>query len=124
MHKHLTERKGDPLTSEEAIRRARQAFVNYDTPTAKPVQYLNDMGLLWFTKYYLRIQAVIMQLVREQPLRAAALLGIDNFFVNVSDILDSSFISKSPVNMGAGAFEYPLSNGEIITIQGLTAPFE
>ena len=61
MFKHLTERKTKPMSPEAAIREARKAFVNYDTPTHISLQYLNDMGLLWFTKYYLRIQGVILQ---------------------------------------------------------------
>jgi hypothetical protein len=123
LYEHLTQRPVEPLAKEEAIRQARDAFVNYDTPTHMSLQYLNDMGLLWFTKYYLRIQKVIIDLVRDNPLRALTLLAVDNFITNVSDILDSSFLAKSPVNLGAGALELPESIGEIITVQGAAAPF-
>jgi len=118
MYKHLTERTNNPLSSEAALREARKAFVNYDTPTHKAIQYLNDMGLLWFTKYYLRIQAVILQLIRDNPLRAVALSGFD-FFTDISDILDSGAFQNSPLNFGTGALEIWDSTKEIITVNAV-----
>jgi hypothetical protein len=105
LYKHLTARRVNPLSKEDALHRARQAFVNYDVPTHKALQYLNDTGFIWFTKYYLRIQAVIVQLVRDNPLSALALIGANNLLFPISDILDSSALSKWPVNFGWGAGE-------------------
>jgi hypothetical protein len=115
LYEHLTTRRHAPMSKEEAIRVARKTFVNYDIPTNKALQWSNDVGLLWFTKYYLRIQAVILQLVRDNPIRALALIGANNLY-SFSDILDSNFLSKSPVNLGAGALEFPGSIDERITI--------
>ena len=115
MFKHLTERSKDPVSPEVAIRKARKAFVNYDTPTHKSLQYLNDMGLLWFTKYYIRMQGVILELVRDNPLRAVALSGFD-YYADITDILDSSALQNSPLNFGTGAFELQEGLESIITI--------
>jgi hypothetical protein len=101
------------------MRRARAFFVNYDVPTHKGIQYLNDMGLLWFTKYYIRIQAVIITLVKENPTSALALLGLNDLVGNFSDILDSSMFRKWPGNLGMGAFELPGSIDEIITLKAV-----
>ncbi len=118
MYKHLTERKNKPMSPEAAIREARKSFVNYDTPTHISLQYLNDMGLLWFTKYYLRIQGVILQLIRDNPLRAIALTGFD-FFTDISDILASGAFQNSPLNFGMGAVEIFESTGQIVTINAV-----
>jgi hypothetical protein len=115
LYKHLTARRVNPLSKEDALHRARQAFVNYDVPSHKALQYLNDTGFIWFTKYYLRIQAVIVQLVRDNPLSALALIGANNLLFPISDILDSSALSKWPVNFGWGA-------GELLNVADEIAP--
>lgn len=119
LHQHLTTRPRNPLSSEEALRRARTAFVNYDVPTHRSLQYLNDTGLLWFTKYYLRIQAVIIELVRENPMRALNVMLLFDWMFDVPDILDSSFTEKWPGNLGAGALEMPGAIDEIATLRAL-----
>lgn len=117
LYQHLTTRKKDPLESHEALMRARASFVNYDVPTHRAIQYLNDMGIVPFTKYYIRIQAVIFGLVRENPLGALTLLGLDELFNGLSDVLDSSMWSRWPVNLGAGALEVPGVYSELLTWQ-------
>ena len=119
LHRHLTTRASNPLSQAESLQRARAAFVNYDVPTHKALQYLNDTGLLWFTKYYLRIQMVIVALVRENPARAAALMGLD-YLWDFADILDSSMAQKWPGNLGIGALALPGAIDEIITLKVLT----
>jgi hypothetical protein len=121
LYEHLTTRKKNTLDSHTALMQARASFVNYDVPTHKATQYLNDMGLVWFTKYYLRIQAVIFNTVRENPLGALSLLGLDELTGGFSDILDSSMVSRWPLNLGWGAFEYPSSLNELATFQALEA---
>ena len=111
------------MALDEALLRARASFVNYDIPTHRAVQYLNDMGFVWFTKYYLRIQAVIAQTVRENPLGVLSLLGLDEMLGGFSDILDSSLLSRWPVNLGTGAFEFPAAHNELLTWQVLASPF-
>ena len=121
MHQHMINRAKNPLSKEESLRFARAAFVNYDVPTHKGLQYLNDTGLLWFTKYYLRIQVVLAQIVKENPTGALALLGLQDQFGNVSDILDSSMLTKWPGNVGMGAAEIFGAIPEIATIQAVSA---
>jgi len=116
MYQHFTTRAIKPMAKDKALRRARAAFVNYDIPTHKGVQYLNDTGIVWFSKYYLRIQAVIFQLAKDNPLRVFALMGA-NQFMSIVDILDSSMLTKAPVNLGIGALEAFNAIDEIATIQ-------
>ncbi len=123
LYKHLTTRKADVVSKDAALHQVRQAFVNYDVPTHKGLQYANDMGLIWFTKYYVRIQSVIFQMVRENPLQALALLAVNGFY-DFPDILESSMLDHLPLNFGVGAFEAPGAIDEIATISAMMAPFK
>jgi len=51
----LTNRKDNPLSEADAIQQASDDFVNYDIPMHRGMQYLDDMGIFMFSKYYLRI---------------------------------------------------------------------
>ena len=119
LHEHQTKRKINRIGREESLKRARAYFVNYDTPSHQALQYLNDTGLLWFTKYYIRIQAVIINIVRENPLGALNILGLNEFIGEFADIMDSSFLDHLPVNGGSGAFEALSAWDEIITIKAI-----
>ena len=63
--KHL-EKQG--MGFQEAITEASQTFINYDVPTSPGMQYMNDMGLFMFTKFFLRIQAVLAKLMDKKLL--------------------------------------------------------
>jgi hypothetical protein len=124
LHEHLTQRKKDPVDSKEAIKTVRAAFVNYDVPTHKGLQYINDMGFLPFTKYYLRIQVAIFQAVKSNPGRAAALLAIGDMFGGLPHILESSLINDPvPGSLSMGALELPGSVKEILPIKMLMSAF-
>lgn len=55
--------------AELAIEEAQDVFVNYDDPTSPEMQWLNDMGVIMFTKYMFR-----MLRIAARPLTAAARL--------------------------------------------------
>lgn len=67
LYKHKTEAQG--FSHNEAIGLAMDVFINYDMPTRPILQYLNDIGLLWFTKYYFRVQKQIIRNFRENTAR-------------------------------------------------------
>ena len=76
----------------------RTAFVNYTAPDSAFLQYLNDMGLVMFTKYAIRIQVAIQQLFAKYPTRAAAaLFGQEIMFGAIGwepeDIVEKSFLT-------------------------------
>ncbi len=102
LHKHQTTRRDDPLSQEDSMRVTRAAFVNYDVPTNRSLQYLNDTGWLPFTKYYMRIQSVIADIYRRDPARAIALLALDQFLPG-NHVLEGSILAGIPFNMGGGA---------------------
>ena len=84
---------------DEAVLEASQTFINYDVPTSRGMQYANDIGLFMFTKFFLRIQAVLYKLLDK---RMASVIGqqiaVDQFtnFQGVLDPLAVFHIGNSP----------------------------
>jgi predicted transcriptional regulator len=117
--KHYTERGNKPLSKEEAMKRIVANFVNYDVPTGKGLQYLNDMGLVMFTKYYLRIQRPIIRLAQENPTGLLTLLlgqGLFDFAAPTdSSLLNNGLLSRihNPFDVAIGSID------EIATLNGL-----
>lgn len=104
LYEHATTRLKDPLSQADALRLAEDSFVNYDLPSHRKLQYLNDMGIVMFTKYYLRIQKVIMRLVRERPARGLILVALEHFISGLQSVMDSSWVNKignNPLQDGA-----------------------
>ena len=66
LYKHKVEQG---MSHKDAAGLAMDVFINYDMPTNPVLQYLNDMGVLWFTKYYFRVQKQIIRNFRENTAR-------------------------------------------------------
>jgi hypothetical protein len=56
----------------ELVGEAEELFINFDAPTHRGIQYMNDMGLAWFTKYVARINRSIARTFYKNPVSAAA----------------------------------------------------
>jgi hypothetical protein len=118
-YKYYTERGKNPLSKEEAMKRIVANFVNYDVPTGKGIQYLNDMGLMMFSKYYFRIQRPIINLFQENPTGVIALLIGQGYFdfaaPTDSSLLNNGLLSRfqNPFGVAAGSID------EIASINGL-----
>lgn len=82
-----------------------ETFVNYDIPTSPAIQYLNDIGVLMFTKFLFRIQKVIVRLFRENPANTMALYALEHAVGDLASI-DDSFLPWS--NLMA-KFNLPIS---------------
>ena len=95
LHKYNTEVK--KISKEESLKDIVETFVNYDIPTSKQLQYLNDIGLFMFSKFLFRIQKVIFKIIKEHPAKTLALLVLQNAFGNISDVMDSNLITGSLV---------------------------
>lgn len=87
------------MSREASLNRIEDVFVNYDLPTHKGIQYLNDVGGLFFTKFFLRIQKIIYHTMVNSPARILGLTFIQDLFGNLSDIADSSIIFRDIFNM-------------------------
>lgn len=119
LYQHLTTRQKNPLSKAEAIQQASEAFVNYDIPMHPLLQYLDDMGIIPFMKYFLRIQKVLLRLMRENPARVLGTVLLDNLMNVGETVLDSSILNRLGNNpLTSGAFRYFGVLDELATVSG------
>lgn len=106
LHEHNLSKGMD---SQQSIDMIVNVFIDYDLPTHKGIEYLNSIGAVFFTKFFLRIQKVILYTLQDEPLRFIGLHYIQELFGNISDIFDSfgltkdlSFMFKTPLGALGG----------------------
>lgn len=125
LYQHLTNRKNNPLSKDQAVTAASEAFVNYDVPLPKGLQYTDDMGITMFSKYFLRVQRVLLKMARENPARVMMGILAGQYLDLGSTVLGSSWmthIGNNPLNVGA--LQYPTTLDELMTIQAPLAVFK
>ena len=102
--KYRTETKGEVTAND--IDDVVDAFVNYDLPANKYLQYLGDVGQLWFFKYFFRIQNVIIRNTIRNPRRVFELVALTHLTgANISTYFDAFFLFNSITNK-LGFFQY------------------
>jgi hypothetical protein len=125
LYQHLTTKKGPDgkvMSKEDAMSEASEAFVNYDSPLPKQLAYLDQMGIIPFTKYFIRIQRVLLKLLRQNPGKVLSAALINNFVDLGPIVLESSWIARFGNNpLQWGAFEYPGTVDDLGTIAAATA---
>lgn len=123
LYEHMTNREVKPMSHNEAVQFASDAFINYDIPTHRMMQYANDSGLMMFTKYYIRIQKMIGKIFKDNPGRAMALIAAEHFLGDQPTVLDSSMLVRFGNPMNLGALDFPGSLDDIATVRAITSPF-
>ena len=89
--KHL-ESKG--MDFKAAVSEASQTFINYDVPQGVGIQYMNDMGLFMFTKFFLRIQAVLFKLMDKKAATVLAQHIAVEGLTDMQGILDPMALTR------------------------------
>lgn len=108
LYKHYTQKKG--MEPKDAVGRVMDDFINYDLPTGKYLQYMNDIGLLWFSKYLVRVQKVIFRLFKENPARALSFIAVNNLLgAGIPNIMESSVLATSPLSRFDDPFSMAMS---------------
>lgn len=124
MSKHL-QSKG--VSKSESIVEASQTFINYDVPTSQGLQYANDMGLFMFTKFFLRIQAVLMKLLGKRAGSAIAQHLLVENLTGAEGILSPMMIGHIGNNpIESSVFGLPsafFSIGTVDAVTGLGSSF-
>lgn len=122
MYQHRISREQNPLSKAAAIQEASEAFVNYDMAMHRNIQFMDDMGFMMFTKYFLRMQKVLLKMGRENPARVLALAAADGYLNLGSIVLDSSVLHKIGNNpFGVGAFGFPGALDDLATVKAAMA---
>lgn len=118
LYQHEVSKRKNPLTHDEAVRKVSDAFINYDIPSHRKLQWGNDMGLVMFTKYYIRIQKVILRTMRDSPGNALAMLMLNQYMDALPMLYDSGVLGDSYGGglFGSGALELPYALDDLLTV--------
>ena len=123
MYKYYTQKAKEKLSHDAALQIASDNFVNYDVPTARGLQYLNDMGVVMFTKYNIRIQKALFQLLKKRPATAMAQALFINSFTNMEAGIDPLIWFNMGNPLRSGGLGLPSALDEPIPIKMLTSVF-
>ena len=103
--------KGDKERSiQELFTEMGNIAIKYEEPTSPWIKYGNDIGLLLFTRYPLRISKALFHLTRNRPSTTllAALLGY-TLGLDVPDPSDTNILNiglNNPLSVAGNAFEF------------------
>jgi hypothetical protein len=87
LYNHYVKNKG--MDPKEAAALALEEFVNFDVPTHRSLEYLNQVGLVWFSKYALRILKSVAGSIKDRPfdvamsILLASHIGLDSIYNSV-----------------------------------------
>ena len=95
--------KAKGKSHESALQMAQDNFINYDVPTSQVLQYANDMGILMFTKYNIRIQKALFALLAKRPASALAQFALMNGSHMMPPAIDPIVFNEygNPIKSGA-----------------------
>jgi hypothetical protein len=106
LHQHLISRKKNPLSSVDAIEEASESFVNYDIAMHRNMQYLDDMGITMFTKYFLQIQRVLLKLGKEKSIQVLIAAALHQYFGRLDLVVESGLPYRLGIpNIKSGPLE-------------------
>ena len=100
---------GNPVMAaryrELLIQQIRDDYINYDIPQSKLMNYVNAMGITFFTKYFFRIQRVIRRIATRRPLMTFAMMAGKAHFDLPDNIFNQAVTSKHYSVIPRGLFE-------------------
>lgn len=100
---------GDGVKLENAQRMAMEEFVNYDMMAGRTREYLENMGIIWFYNYKLRISKIAMDIFLHNP--ASWIFGeliTPQWALDKGTVLSDNFFSKA-ASGGLGGTFMPLN---------------
>lgn len=78
----------------EAISQAQDHFINYDIPTSRGLDYMNRVGLMMFTKFFLRFQKIMFNLLHKKLATSVAQHSIVEFMTPFQGIYEPLMFSR------------------------------
>jgi hypothetical protein len=76
----------------DAIHDALSTFIYYNIPQNRILQFMNDNGLMMFTKFFFRIQHIVARVFSQNPVQASLLLG---FQAGISGVIGSRTMEEN-----------------------------
>jgi len=93
---HWKESK-DARPFNEQVLAALDEFVWYDLPSDTRLEWANEVGLIMFSKYFLRIQKILGNIMLKHPVRTLSMGLMDGLVLDVPDAMESLLgIGKMP----------------------------
>lgn len=100
---------GDGVKLENAQRMAMEEFVNYDMMAGRTREYLENMGIIWFYNYKLRISKIAMDIFLHNPASwIFSELITPQWALDKGTVLEDNFFSKA-ASGGLGGTCMPLN---------------
>ena len=96
------------------------AFINYDKPQSSLEQYLNDIGLVMFTKYFKRIQHILFKNAINNPVSTALFLISQATIADTADIYESNVFNRGLLTSAYAPWNNFISAAIPMPIQFLT----
>ena len=106
LYRYLQENKR--MLKEKALSKVRYEYVNYDMLPGRTREYLENMGLLWFYNYKLRIARTALSMLKENPL-ASLLYMVSPISIGtpITDNVVVNALSGSGSSVGLKLFDLP-----------------
>jgi hypothetical protein len=96
------------VSKEARINHVLDTFVNYNKPASRFEEYLNDMGLIMFTKYAKRIQRAIARDGKSKPLNIILAALAQEMTLGVDDIYDQNMLTRNYSTIGINPIDHVL----------------
>ena len=93
----LLKEKG--VSKEVRMNQIMDDFVNYNKPASSVEEYLNQIGLIMFTKYMKRIQRALKNFVNKKPLNAFLTVTGQELIYDIDDVTDQFMLIRSYKNL-------------------------
>lgn len=116
-------KNGEDVT--KATMKAMNEFVNYDMLAGRNREYLENMGVLWFYNYKLRILRTMADIALHNPVSALLAMYIAPEFIAKNNVFADSFLGKLIDGKLGGTFlnpsmlEAPITKNPIIELMSL-----
>ncbi|WP_411350591.1 hypothetical protein [Moraxella lincolnii] len=78
---------------DDAVSEAQEAFINFDVPTSKAIDYANRAGILRFTKFVFRIQKYLHKTLRDRPAQLVASTLMTEY-LDTQGVIDASVLLR------------------------------
>ena len=101
-------------SKDKAIYEAQLSFINYDIPTNQFLDYMNRMGLMMFTKFFLRFQRTMVKLAYNAPV--SSLMGHYAVeYMGGQGVYDPFWLNRLGNPLELSVFNLPNAMGEVIS---------
>ena len=103
---------------DKAIYEAQLSFINYDIPTNQFLDYMNRMGLMMFTKFFLRFQRVMVKLAYNAPV--SSLMGHYAVeYMGGQGVYDPFWLNRLGNPLELSVLNLPDAMGEVVSVNAL-----